>query len=245
MPQYAGVISKKLTIGCVLLLSFAQAGLSQDSVAATTATGPTGLPGQVSRVTNNLFNLLTMAGTNTAADFRPLTQEERTHIYLKSLINPFLYVTGAFSAALDQWNDKPEEWEQGASGYGKRFANVMGQYGVEKTAMFGLSSLLHEDNRYFGSGKKGFWKRTGYALSSGFLARHDNGKRYPSISLMGGYATGAFVSRTWQPNSTSSAGDGARVFGLSMGYNAFGGVVKEFLPDVVRHFNKGRKAGKP
>ena len=59
--------------------------------------------------------------------------------------------------------------------------------------MFGLESLLHEDNRYFGSQKKGFWPRTGYALTGGILARHDNGKRYPSVSLLTGYASGAFI----------------------------------------------------
>jgi hypothetical protein len=121
----------------------------------------------------------------------------------------------------------------------------MGQYAIQRTATFGLASLLHEDNRYFGSGKKGFWRRTAYALSSSVMARHDSGRQYPSISLIAGFAAGAFVSRAWQPPSTRSAGDGAASFGLSMGYNVFTSVVKEFLPDMLRPLTSKRPAAAP
>jgi hypothetical protein len=193
-----------------------------------------------SKLTKAVFNYLTMAGTDKAADFKPLTQQERNSQFLKSLINPVLYVKAGLSGAIDHANDKPHEWEQGASGYGKRYANILGQYGIQRTVTFGLSSLLHEDNRYFGSGKKGFWRRTGYAIADSFMARHDNGKRYPSISMIGGFASAAFVSRAWQPASTRSAGDGAVSFGYSIGYNVLGGIAKEFLPDIVRPLMKRR-----
>jgi hypothetical protein len=186
-----------------------------------------------------LFSYLNMASRKKASDFQPLTQKERSQLYGKSLINPVWYVKGAISAGQNQWKDKPDEWEQGASGYGKRYADIIGQYAIQKTTTFGLESLLHEDNRYFGSGKKGFWPRTGYALKSSVLARHDNGKQYPSVSLFTGYAAGAFLSRTWQPPSSHSAGDGAVSFGISMGWNIGFSMVKEFLPDMLGAF--GRK----
>jgi len=183
---------------------------------------------------NLLFGYLNMAGARKASDFRPLTQRERNQLYGRALVNPIWYLKGAFSAGENQLLDKPPEWEQGASGYGRRYADIMGQYAIQKTTTFGLESLLHEDNRYFGSGKQGFWPRMGYALSSGVLARHDNGRRYPSISLLGGYASGAFLSRLWQPPSANTAGDGAVSFGISMGWNIGFGVVKEYLPDLLR-----------
>jgi hypothetical protein len=105
---------------------------------------------------------------------------------------------------------------------------------------FGLSSALHEDNRYFNSGKKGFWPRTTYALASGILARHDDGRRKFSVSQVGGVAAGAFLSRLWQPPSQQSAGDGAVSFGITMGSNIGFSVVKEFLPDLGRALAKNR-----
>jgi hypothetical protein len=179
-----------------------------------------------------------MASTKKATDFRPLTQKERSQLYGKSLVNPIWYLKGAFSAGQNQWKDTPPEWAQGASGYGRRYADIMGQYAIQKTTTFGLESLLHEDNRYFGSGRKGFWPRTSYALKSSILARHDNGKRYPSVSLVAGYASGAFLSRPWQPPSNDTAGDGAVSFGISMGWNVGFSMVKEFLPDMLGPFTK-------
>ena len=188
-----------------------------------------------------LLNYLNMAGTKKSSEFVPMTQGERNRLYFKTMMNPLGFVKAGFSAGIDQANDKPEEWEQGASGYGKRFANILGQYSIQRTVTYGLGSALHEDNRYFNSGKKGFWPRTGYALTSGILARHDNGSRHFSISQVGGVAAGAFLARVWLPPSQSSAGDGAVSFGITMGSNAGFGIVKEFLPDLGRALAKKHK----
>ena len=195
----------------------------------------------VSKGVGYIFNYLNMAGTTKASDFKPLTQSERTRLYLDTMINPFGYIKAGFSAGIDQWNNKPPEWEQGASGYGKRYVNILGQYSIQRTVTFGLSSALHEDNRYFNSGKKEFWPRIGYAISSGILARHDDGSRHISISQLGGVAAGSFLSRSWQPRSQNSAADGAVSFGITMGSNMGFGVVKEFLPDLAQAIRKQKK----
>jgi hypothetical protein len=166
-----------------------------------------------------LLNYLNMADTKNGNHCRSLTQRERTHLYWKTMVNPLGLIKVGFSAGIDQWKDKPPEWEQGAPGYGKRFANILGQYLIQRTVTFGLASALHEDNRYFNSGKKSFWSRTGYAVASGMLARHHDGSGHVSISQVGGVAAGAFLSRAWQPTSQHSAGDGAVSFGISMASN--------------------------
>src|SRR5215470_20077402 len=187
----------------VLAFGATAAPQTQNSITADTRTKA----GE--RTVNNLFNYLNMAGTEQASQFQPLTQQQRTQIYLKTMINPFGYIKAGLSAGIDQWNDSPKEWGQGASAYGKRVANILGQYSIQRTVTFGLGSVLHEDNRYFNSGKTGFWPRTRYAVASGILARHDDGSRHLSISQLGGVAAGAFLSRTWQPPSEHSAGAGA------------------------------------
>jgi hypothetical protein len=208
---------------------------NQDSSTAHQESSP------VSKGIDYLFNYLNMAGTTKAKDFHPLSQKERTDLYFKTMVNPLGYVKAGFSAGIDQWNDKPQEWEQGASGYGKRYANIVGQYSIQRTVTFGLASVFHEDNRYFNSGKEGLWPRTGYAVASGILARHDDGRLHVSISQLGGVAAGAFLSRFWQPPSQDSPGDGAVSFGITMASNMGFGVVKEFLPDLGRAIVKKRK----
>jgi len=233
------MMNKSICALGILAVTFAPLVAAQDQDSVTAEQKSSG----VSRGIDHLFNYLNMAGTTKASDFRPLTQRERTQIYLKTMVNPLGYLKAGFSAGIDQSKDKPSEWEQGASGYGKRFANILGQYSIQRTVTFSLGSALHEDNRYFNSGKKGLWSRTGYAVASGILARHDDGSRHLSISQLGGVAAGAFLSRTWQPTSQHSPGDGAVSFGITMASNMGFGVVKEFLPDLGRAIKNKRKKG--
>jgi hypothetical protein len=230
-------MSKKIWALTILFSSLGApiAAQNQDASTAQQKSNP------VSKGIDYLFNYLNMAGTTRAQNFHPMSQKERTNLYFKTMVNPLGYVKAGFSAGIDQWNDKPVEWEQGASGYGKRYANIVGQYSIQRTVTFGLSSVFHEDNRYFNSGKKGVWPRTGYALASGILARHDNGSLHLSLSQSGGVAAGAFLSRYWQPPSQSSSGDGAVSFGITMASNMGFGVVKEFLPDLGRMIVDKRK----
>jgi hypothetical protein len=210
---------------------------AQDQSAAT----PPSHSSPIDKGIDYLFNYLNMAGTNTSAQFKPMTFKERTRLYGKTMINPLGYLKAGASAGIDQWHDKPYEWEQGASGYGKRYGNIFGQYTIQRTVTYGVGSVLHEDNRYFNSGKTRFWPRIGYAISSGILARHDDGARHISVSQLGGVAAGAFLSRYWLPPSQSSPGDGAVSFGITMASNMGFSIAKEFIPDLGKALAKKRK----
>lgn len=198
----------------------------------------------VNRAVDSLEHYLNMAGSQTAKDFRPLTRDERTELYRRSLVNPWGFLKAATSGAIDHLNNKPEEWGQGWGAYGQRVANIEGQYLIQKTVTYLISTPLHEDNRYFGSGKHGFWSRTGYALATSMLARHDNGDLYLSVSQLTGVAAGAFAARLWLPPSQNSPANAAASFGITMASNAGFSVVKEFLPDIMRGLVR-KKADKP
>lgn len=244
---YVGAAGKREAVVrlCVpmlcLLLAASGASYAQDTQPDAQENAETKGSKVEANFVRNVFNLFNMAGTVKAEDFRPMTQDERNSLYIHSMINPLSFVRVAGSAGIDQMKDKPEEWEQGASGYGKRYANILGQYSIQRTATYGLGSMLHEDNRYFSSGKQGFWPRTGYALTSGVVARRDDGRRVFSFSQIGGVVAGAFLARTWLPPSQADMGDAAVSFGITMGTNIGFSVVKEFLPDLVRPFTKKRK----
>jgi hypothetical protein len=204
------------------------------------------LPGKpqesaVQKAIKGFENYLNMAGTQTAGEFRPLKNREKTDLYLGSMINPWSFVKAAMSSGVDQWHDKPQEWGQGWGPYGKRFANIEGQYATQKLVTYLVSLPLREDNRYFGSGRHGFWSRTEYAVASSVLARRDNGRQYISVSQLSGMAAGAFIARLWLPPSQSSAGDAAVSFGITAGSNASLSVLKEFLPDLL-HWAVRKKA---
>src|SRR5512140_3171919 len=138
-----------------------------------------------------------------AEDFVPMANSERSAYYVGATIGtPGALITSLRAGSL-QGMGLPREWGGGARGYALRFASVAGERIIGNGFEYGASWLLHEDNRYFASGRRGFASRLGYALASTVLARHDNGSRGPSLSALGGAASGAFISRAWQPRSTT------------------------------------------
>ncbi len=159
----------------------------------------------------------------------PLTESDRLRQYFRTTFSPLGVAMSAAGAGISQWENTPSEWGQGAEGYGRRFANSYGQHLLRQTMMFGASSVLHEDNRYIRSGQSGFGPRLKYAIASTFLARRDDGARRFSFSRIGSTAGAAFISRTWQPRSTSTPVDATTSFGIAIGAQAGLNVAREFL----------------
>jgi hypothetical protein len=170
-----------------------------------------------------------------AEDFVPMTRSERAAHYAHAILGPEAFVFSAAQAGINQLRNTPEEWQQGAEGYGRRYGNAYAKRIIGQTIENGVAFGLHEDNRYFRSGKQGIG-RLGYAVTSAFLARHDDGSRFISFSAIGGAAGSGFISRVWQPRSTTSMGDGATSFGISMGFRAGFNVAREFLPRRIGKF---------
>lgn len=166
----------------------------------------------------------------TAQDFVPMTKSERLMDMQASIMSSTPFVYTAMRAGFDQAYGRPREWGQNVEGFGLRYGSVYAEYFIGRTFQGGVSYALHEDNRYFASGKRNPAVRFGYAVASALLARRDDGLWTVSISSIGGAATGAFISRAWQPRSTTSAGDAAVSFGLTMAANASINVLREFSP---------------
>ena len=167
--------------------------------------------------------------TEQADYFVPMTNHERWDHYAYSLVEPQALLFPAVQAGLNQARNRPQAWGQGVEGYGRRFGSAYGQHLIGSTVSNAIAFGLHEDNRYFKSGKTGVG-RLSYAITSTLLARHDDGSRFISFSAIGGGAAGAFISRAWQPRSANSAGDGAVSFGYTIAARAGVNVLREFLP---------------
>jgi hypothetical protein len=171
------------------------------------------------------------------AVYTPMTQGERTKYYLAHTFSAESVLRSAAGSGILQGLNTPSEWGQGAEGYGLRFANSWGQHFIRSTLMFGASSVLHEDNRYFQSGKSGFWPRFKYAVASAFLAERDDGTRRLSVSRIGSYTATAFISREWQPPSTRGPENAANALGVALGVEIGFNVAREFFPKILRSRN--------
>lgn len=159
-----------------------------------------------------------------------MTPTERIAVAEASVASQTPFVYSAIRTALDQAHNRPSEWGQGTEGFGLRYGSFYAEHFISQVFEQGVSYRLHEDNRYFVSGKRNPALRLGYAVSSTLLTRHDDGSRAISVSAIGGAATAAFISRAWQPRSTTSMGDAAVSFGVTMAVRAGFNVLREFSP---------------
>lgn len=171
-------------------------------------------------------------------DYVPPTQSERLRDYLNGTFGFGALNKSAASAEMSHVRNVPKEWGSHGAGYGTRLASAFGEHVVRGTLQYGASALLHEDNRYMRSGKQGFWKRTGYAISSTFLARRDNGTRRFSFSRVGSAGGAGLISRAWMPSSIASAGAGVGTGGLFLAFDAGSNMFREFWPDIKRSFRR-------
>ena len=137
----------------------------------------------------------------TSNDYVFPSSRERFKRYVNSTIGPFRLVRTAASAGIQQWRDSPEEWGQGARGYGKRFASGLGQNAIHQTVEYGLDAAMGLDTGFQRSKREGFGPRFKDALIQNVTSRTRSGDRVVSVPRFAGVYTGAIVAReTWYPD---------------------------------------------
>jgi hypothetical protein len=132
------------------------------------------------------------------------TPRERFKRYVKSTVGPTRLPFTAASAGINQWTNHPEEWGQGAKGYGRRFASGLGENAIQQTVVYGLDSAMGLDTGFQRSKREGFFPRLKDALLQNVTSRTKSGNRVISVPRLAGVYTGAIVSReTWYPERYS------------------------------------------
>ncbi len=161
---------------------------------------------------------------------------ERLSEGVKDAFGPQTFLASAVQGAIQQATNRPSEWGQGARGYGLRTGDAYAQRLLGAMFQDGFALGLHQDNRYFNSGKHGVGRRLLYALTSPVLARRDNGTRTLSLSVIGGIGASSAISQLWQPRSTASWPNLPISFAYTIGFRAGVDVVREFSPRIVGVF---------
>jgi hypothetical protein len=166
--------------------------------------------------------------------YTPMTAKVRFHEYLGNVFGPYAILRDASTAAWRQGLNSPHEWGGGSAGYGQRFANAVGVSLAQNSISYGLSAALHEDNRYFASGKTGI-RRVWHAALGSFEARRDDGSVGFSYSNVGGVLGGSAVAVAWAPQSWRTAGHVGETIGFTFAGQAAFNIFREFLPDLLHH----------
>ena len=150
--------------------------------------------------------------------------------YLFDAYGPYPIGGAAFGAGINQGNNSPPEWGQGAEGYSRRFASNYGIAAVSTTTRYALSEALKQDAMCYRCECVGALHRLHYALISTLTARRgDDGYRVFSFpALVAPYAGSMTAMYGWYP-SRFGAKDVFRTGNYSLLAFAGGNIALEFL----------------
>ena len=133
--------------------------------------------------------------------YRRPPQATKLHNYLFDAFGPYPVVGAGIAGGINQVQNTPPEWGQGAEGYSKRFGSDFGIAAVTTTTRYALSEAFHEDTLYYRCECTGVFRRLRHAVISTFTARRGNdGHRVFSFpDLVAPYAGTVTAVYGWYP----------------------------------------------
>jgi hypothetical protein len=180
------------------------------------------------------------------------TQKTKLRNYFFDAFGPYPIVGAALAGGINQLQNTPPEWKQGAEGYGKRFGSDFGIAAVTTTTRYALAEAFKEDSLYYRCECKGVFPRLSHAVISTFTARRgEDGHRVFSIpALVAPYAGTMTAVYAWYPGRYD-AKDALRMGNYSLLGYVGGNIALEFLysgPHSLlsrMHLNNGHGAPDP
>jgi len=158
------------------------------------------------------------------------TQRTKISNYIFDAYGPYPIVGAGIVAAINQENNTPPEWNQGAEGFGKRFGSDFAIGAVGTTTRYGLSEAFKQDSLYYRCECRGIFPRASHAVISTFTARSgEDGHRVFSVpSLIAPYAGSMTAVYGWYPNRYG-AKDAFRIGNYSLLAYLGGNISLEFF----------------
>jgi hypothetical protein len=171
--------------------------------------------------------------------YKPLSGHQKFNLFLQGTYSPYTFASAAAEATWAQiWAQWPE-YGGGMQGWGKRFGATLADTESRRFIQtFLLSTVLHQDPRYFRSQKNGFFPRGWYAATRVLVTRNDDGDNtFNSSEFLGALFTSS-LQNAYYPRHERSLGDTMNRFAGALGSDATSNILREFWPDMRRIFRK-------
>ena len=173
----------------------------------------------------------------------PLTTGQKFKLVALGTFDPVEYPYVGVLALIDQAENTDPSFRQGFVGYAKRYGAAYADTAIENFMVGAVfPSLLHQDPRYYQSGKGGFFRRAGHAALQVFITRSDSGKKQFNYSELAGSALAAALSNTYHPPQDRTALNSANIWLTQIWGDAVSYELKEFWPDIRRKLHKKQVA---
>lgn len=177
---------------------------------------------------------------NHTGAYKPLTSKEKFALFWKSSTDPYIFTLDAIVAGIGQAKDSNHDYGQGVEGYFKRYgASYADTFDGNFWGNAVLTSLLHEDPRYFRKGEDfSATHRALYSASTAVWTRRDSGDWGPNYANVLGNIISGGISNAYYPAADRGIG---KTFTGALTVTAEGTIgseLEEFWPDIARHFQR-------
>jgi len=171
--------------------------------------------------------------------YDPLSRHCKFELVLHQTYSPYTFASAGFDAT---WAQMWAQWPQyggGMQGWGKRLGATLADEESRRFIQnFVLASLLHEDPRYFPSGRNGFVSRAWYAATRVLITRDDYGRDVFNQAEFLGASFTSSLQDAYYPRPDRTLGATMNRFLGSLSSDATTNVLHEFTPDLKRLFHK-------
>jgi len=174
------------------------------------------------------------------SELRPcaLSSADKFHMFVESSADPLNYVGAAWDAATAQLDHDDRAFQQGPSGYGRRYAAAVADNATSDfLGIYLFPSLFRQDPRYYAMREGPAPARLGHALAHRFVTRGDSGKLMPNYSEWFTTVGSKAISNLYHPGNPRGFGPTATRVGFSVGNDMAWDVLREFWPEVTRKFH--------
>ncbi len=163
----------------------------------------------------------------------PLTSHQKFELMVRTMIDPFTFVSAGLTAGLGQATNSFEGYGQGAEGFGKRYGAALADNADSNFfSNFFYPVIFKQDPRYFRLGEGSVKVRTWDAIKQEFIARKDSGGHTFHYSNVLGAITAGTISNVYYPQEDRGVGLTAGRAATALGYGCLGNLFLEFWPDI-------------
>ncbi len=158
-----------------------------------------------------------------------LLVRQKFELAYRKTVDPSFVAQATLFALASQSGYYGPQYGPGLGPYGERLGYFAAGQATSNLISGGImSSLLHQDPRYFRKGTGSVASRVWWAMRSNFVARGDNGHEQFNGSKVLGYALATPVAGLYAPNGLQGFGHNAASYGTKFGVNFAANLFREF-----------------
>ena len=177
--------------------------------------------------------------TTESFTYTPLSVRCKFSLFRTTTYSPYTFLSAGFQATWAQAMGQWPHYGGGTQGWAKRFGTTLADTESRRFIQtFALSTILHQDPRYFPSHKRSLISRVWYATARVVVTRSERGdSTFNSSEFLGALFTSS-LQNAYYPRHDRNVGETMNRFGGALSSDAIGDLLREFTPDMKRLFRK-------